>query len=86
METIMSTMTRPRAAAIELAQADPGRRLGAVLKRWWVAGMERRLESFAARQLHAMSDRELRDIGIARSQIEFVVQGARERDRVLFHF
>jgi uncharacterized protein YjiS (DUF1127 family) len=33
-----------------------------------------------------MSDRELRDIGIARSQIEFVVQGARERDRVLFHF
>ena len=82
----MSTMTRPRAAAIELPQGIAGRRFGAALKRWWVARMERRLESLAVRKLHAMSDRELKDIGIARSQIEFAVRGARERDRVLLHF
>jgi uncharacterized protein YjiS (DUF1127 family) len=43
--------------------------------------MARRLEKLAIRQLKAMSDRQLKDIGIVRSQIEFAVRGGLERDR-----
>ncbi len=82
----MSTMTRATAAA-----ARPHRRLlgglAALLGRWWVARMERclqrRLERLAMRQLLAMSDRELRDIGVARSEIDFVARAGRERGRYL---
>ena len=70
-------MTAPAAAP-----SIPGRswswRLGAVLKRWWLAW---RLENLAILQLQAMSDRQLKDIGIPRSQIEFAVRGDLERDR-----
>jgi uncharacterized protein YjiS (DUF1127 family) len=86
MEMIMSTMTRVPAAAPDIPGSSASRWLGSALKRWWLARMERRLESLAVRQLHAMSDRELRDIGIMRSQIGFVVRRDREGDRVLLHF
>jgi uncharacterized protein YjiS (DUF1127 family) len=79
METIMSTITRAPAAAVRIPARTLAWRVGAALKRWWVARMERRLEHLAIRQLQAMSDRELKDIGIARSQIEFSVRTARDR-------
>lgn len=52
-----------------------GSGLVSTLKRWWSAYLTRRLEQAAILQLHAMSDRELRDIGLDRSQIERSVRG-----------
>jgi uncharacterized protein YjiS (DUF1127 family) len=39
-------------------------------KTWWMAYLMRRMEREAIIQLRAMSDRQLEDIGITRSQIE----------------
>ena len=78
----MSTMTRAPAAMPGVSGSSAGRWLGAVLKRWWVARMQRRLDRLAIRQLMAMSDRELKDIGVVRSQIEFAVCAERNRERV----
>jgi len=47
----------------------------AAVRAWWLAYLSRRKERAAILQLHAMSDRELRDIGITRSQIEGAVRG-----------
>lgn len=77
----MSTMTRTPAAVPGASAGSASRWLGAVLRRWWVAYMRRRLEGLAMRQLRAMSDRELKDIGVVRSQVEFSVRSDRDRDR-----
>ncbi len=53
------------------------------MKRWWAAYRTRRIEQLAIARLEAMSDHQLKDIGIARSQIEFAVRGEAERDRVI---
>jgi len=45
------------------------------VKLWWVAYLTRRMERVAIMQLHTMSERELRDIGLTRSQIEQAVKG-----------
>jgi uncharacterized protein YjiS (DUF1127 family) len=86
METIMSTITTAAAAAARPHRHFPGG-LAARLGRWWLARVERRLqrrlEREAMRQLRSMSDRGLRDIGIGRSEIGFVVRAGRERDRYL---
>jgi uncharacterized protein YjiS (DUF1127 family) len=37
----------------------------------------------AIARLDSMSDRQLKDIGITRSQIEFAVRGDVERDRIV---
>jgi uncharacterized protein YjiS (DUF1127 family) len=55
------------------------RRIGAALKRWWLAYMDWRLQQMAINRLRFMSDRELRDIGLCRPQIEFAVRGKTER-------
>lgn len=47
----------------------------AAFKRWWVARLERRLERIAIAQLWAMSDRDLKDIGLTRSGIPGAVAG-----------
>jgi uncharacterized protein YjiS (DUF1127 family) len=47
-----------------------GRALVATVKTWWMACLTRRIERLAILQLEAMSDRELEDIGLTRSQIE----------------
>jgi len=54
-------------------------RIGAALRRWWLAYMEWRLQQMTISRLRCMSDRELRDIGLCRSQIEFAVRGYAER-------
>jgi uncharacterized protein YjiS (DUF1127 family) len=80
METIMSTMTRPTVVAMHPPR-HLAARLAAILGRWWAARMERRLERLAVRDLRAMGDRELRDIGVGRSEVAFAVRAGRERER-----
>ena len=52
------------------------RTIGAALKGWWMAYVNWRLERLAISRLHSMSDRELKDMGVSRAQIEFAVRGA----------
>jgi uncharacterized protein YjiS (DUF1127 family) len=63
-----------------------GSRAIASVKALWTAYLTRRIERAAIIQLHAMSDRELRDIGLARSQIEWAVRDERENRRLTRHY
>src|SRR5215469_8785241 len=47
----------------------------AVVGNWWRAHLRRRERNAAVRELRALDDRELKDIGINRSEIEWVVDG-----------
>jgi uncharacterized protein YjiS (DUF1127 family) len=67
-ETIMSTKLSTRANAEDRRLAWNSILVSA--KTWWVAYLTRRMEREAIIQLRAMSDRQLEDIGITRSQIE----------------
>ena len=49
-------------------------RLAANLKRWWTAYVTWRAEQATADQLAAMSDRELRDIGLSRTEVDSAVK------------
>lgn len=79
----MSTILRAPSAAQSFDKSYRAWGLDIVLKRWWAAYMRRRAEHLAIARLHAMSDRQLRDIGIVRSEIEFAVRGDLERDRIV---
>jgi uncharacterized protein YjiS (DUF1127 family) len=79
MEMIMSTMRRARAAAAGPPARSLDRSVAGVLKQWWIGRLERRLENLAIRELQTMSDRELRDMGIGRSQIASSVRAGRGR-------
>ncbi len=57
------------------AAASPISSIGAALKGLWFAYLERRLHRQASAQLHAMSDRELKDIGLVRSEIDAALKG-----------
>jgi uncharacterized protein YjiS (DUF1127 family) len=46
-----------------------------VLKRCWLAYLDWRLQQLAISRLRRMSDRELKDVGLTRSQAEFQVRG-----------
>jgi uncharacterized protein YjiS (DUF1127 family) len=73
METIMSTISnvRPGRDYASFTYAAIGR----TLTRWWIAYMNWRLQRLAINRLGCMSDRELKDIGVSRSQIELAVKG-----------
>jgi uncharacterized protein YjiS (DUF1127 family) len=81
----MSTMSRAPTAPQELAgqswAKDLVKNLGATLNRWCVAYLTWRIERAAITQLWSMSDRQLRDIGISRSEIDSAVRGEAERIR-----
>jgi uncharacterized protein YjiS (DUF1127 family) len=49
--------------------------VAATAAKWWRAYALRRERNAAIRELHALDDRELKDIGINRSEIEWVVDG-----------
>lgn len=67
MEMIMSmTLT---AAPREGVGGNIFQALGGAFKRWWVAYIAWRMEQAAIAHLNAMSDRELKDIGLIRSDI-----------------
>lgn len=76
MTTISSTATHRDIAGSGFLAA-----VGRTLRQWWRAHLARRREQAALLQLRSMSDRELNDIGIHRSQVEFAVRG--ERDHAL---
>ena len=46
--------------------------------KWWRAHTIRRIRIAAIRELHALDDRMLRDIGVSRSEIEWVVVRGRD--------
>ena len=72
MELIMST-TFYTPATVRVRSR--GSVLIATVKKWWMSYLTRRIERAAIVQLHGMSERELRDIGLTRSQIERAVRG-----------
>jgi uncharacterized protein YjiS (DUF1127 family) len=79
----MSTILRAPSAAQSFDRSHRAWGLGLVIKRWWAAYTRRRAEQVAIARLRGMSDRQLQDIGISRSEIEFVVRGDIERDRIV---
>jgi uncharacterized protein YjiS (DUF1127 family) len=62
-----------------------GSGLIATVKTWWMSYLTRRIERAAIIQLHGMSDRELQDIGLTRSQIERTVRGERDHEPFACH-
>jgi uncharacterized protein YjiS (DUF1127 family) len=75
MEMVMSmSFAAPPAAHGTLARPQADGPV-AVLQRWWVACMARRFEAAAIGRLSSMSDRELKDIGLVRSNIVPAVRG-----------
>jgi uncharacterized protein YjiS (DUF1127 family) len=74
MEMIMSATFGTPATVGDRRKAR-GSGVIATVKTWWMAYLTRRSERAAIMQLHAMSDRELQDIGLKRSQIERAVRG-----------
>lgn len=77
MSTISNTAARQSGAASRILGM-----LAAAPKRLLTAFITWRAQQAALAHLQAMSDRELKDIGLSRSQIEFAVMGERARDRV----
>jgi uncharacterized protein YjiS (DUF1127 family) len=61
-------------------------KVAAAFKRLWVAYITWRIEQAAMAHLRSMSDRELEDLGLSRSQIEDAVAGKRASDRVLTRY
>jgi uncharacterized protein YjiS (DUF1127 family) len=52
-------------------------------KRSWVAYRGWSTEQLTVARLRSMSDRQLKNIGVARSEIEFAVRNRLERDHIL---
>ena len=78
MNTISSISTQGETAGSNLLQL-----LLSTAKRWWLAYLGWRIEQLMIARLRSMTDRQLKDIGIARSHIEFAVRNGAERDRIL---
>jgi uncharacterized protein YjiS (DUF1127 family) len=78
MEMVMSTVSTAPASAEAFAGNSWTTRPAAALKRWWIAYVSWRLEQTAIAQLEALSDRELGDIGLTRSEIECSVKRGRK--------
>src|SRR5262249_1103191 len=74
MEMIMSMVLSVPTAARAICETSWMGRLVATLKRWWTAYITWRIEQAAIAQLWSMSDRQLRDIGLTRSEIASAVR------------
>jgi uncharacterized protein YjiS (DUF1127 family) len=70
----MSTISTTLASSEAFAGNSLTTRSAAVLRRWWMAYLTWRLEQVAIAQLGALSDRELKDIGLRRCEIEGAVR------------
>ena len=86
MEMTMSTTMGAAAATPGLRRRSWAAGLTATLKQWWRSYLKRRMERAAASQLWSLSDRELKDIGLTRSQIMGVVTGEVARDRTFSRY
>jgi uncharacterized protein YjiS (DUF1127 family) len=74
------TMRTPSSttARLQSVKTQPSQ-LIARLQSWWVAYLGRRIQRQATLQLEGLSDRELRDIGLRRREIEGAVKGELKR-------
>jgi uncharacterized protein YjiS (DUF1127 family) len=77
MKTISSAPAAPQGRAGQ----SWARQMAATLKRWWVVYITWRIERTAIARLWSMSDRELKDIGLSRSEIMRAVKGEAAGDR-----
>ncbi len=73
MRTLSSTTGRLQSVATPSNRLT--NQLFARLQSWWLAYLDWCIERQATFQLEAMSDRELRDIGLRRCEIEGAVKG-----------
>ena len=78
---IMSTVSSAPAAAQCTVGYSWSFGLAAILKRWWATYITWRIERVAIGQLWSMSDGELKDIGLTRSEIERAIRGEVPRQR-----
>jgi uncharacterized protein YjiS (DUF1127 family) len=83
---IMSTISNAPAAAQGTTGHPWTGRLAAALKRWWVAYITWLLERAAINQLSSLSDRQLKDIGLDRSEITGAVKGRVGRERLFSRY
>ena len=79
MELAVSTISTNPASSEALA--GNSWTLAAVLKRWYVAYLNWRLRQAAIAELAVLSDRELKDIGLKRGEIENAVTNTLKRER-----
>jgi uncharacterized protein YjiS (DUF1127 family) len=87
MEMIMSTIYNAPAAPQGIAGQSWAREPAGTLKRWFRAYMTWRIEQVAIAQLWSMSERELKDIGLTRSEIMGAVRGeAAAHDRAFSRY
>jgi uncharacterized protein YjiS (DUF1127 family) len=56
------------------------------LRRWWGARLERRVQEQTIALLNALPDRDLKDIGLTRAEIESAVRGESMRDRIVRYY
>lgn len=70
----MRTVSDPRAAPQNLAGQFWVRGVIDPLKRWLMAYKKWTAERTACAQLHAMTDRELKDIGVTRTDVNYAVR------------
>jgi len=79
----MSTISATPASSEAFTGNSWVTRPAAALKRWWMAYLTWRLEQAAIAQLGALSDRELKDIGLRRCEIESAVRREPKCDRAV---
>ena len=77
----MSAISSASTATRGMSEQSWTGRLVAALKQWWMAYITWRIEQAAIAQLWAMSDRELKDIGLTRCEITSAVR-LEVRDRL----
>src|SRR5262249_53577271 len=73
-EMVMSRDMSAPATVHDLAQQTWRRRRLTALKRWWEAYVAWRTEQAVIARLRSMSDAQLKDIGLARGQIEAALE------------
>lgn len=74
MTKTLHGLSRPAASAGGIVRAAAG-----AVGRYWAAYTAWRIERLAIARLKAMNDRDLKDIGLVRSQIEIAVRGSSGR-------
>ena len=78
----MSTIFGATAAARGITGRSRVNGTAATLNRWWAAYVTWRLERAAINTLSSLNDRELKDMGLDRSEIMGAVKGRVARERV----
>ena len=79
----MSTISSAPSAAQGITGRSWAGGFAATVKRLWADYMTSRIEQAAIAHLWSMSDRELKDIGLTRSEVTNAVRGEAVRDRPL---